>query len=110
MTTETIEFQAKVYVYDLNNCARENGFKPDETWQLSLATNDEKKAIEKKYHPTMSTKVLPEFLGELFGLVKEKMIQAKSEMEKKFDGDTLFNKTNEHQYLIAFNPKRERRH
>jgi hypothetical protein len=38
------------------------------------------------------------------------LILARSEMEKKFDGDTLFNKTNEHQYLVAFNPKRERRH
>jgi hypothetical protein len=110
MTTESVEYQAKVYVYDLNNSARENGFKPDETWQLSLATNEEKNAIEKKYHPTISAKVLPEILGELFGLVKAKLILAKSDMEKKFDGDTLFNKTNEHQYLVAFNPKRERRH
>ncbi|MBW4889450.1 hypothetical protein KXQ82_06980 [Mucilaginibacter sp. HMF5004] len=110
MTTETIEYQAKVYIYDLNNCARENGFKPEENWQLSLATSQEKKDIEKKYHPTVSTKVLPETLGELFGQVNEKLIQAKPEIAKKFDGDTLYNKTNEHQYLVAFNPKRERRH
>ncbi|WP_295655011.1 hypothetical protein [uncultured Mucilaginibacter sp.] len=110
MTKETVEYQAKVYVYDLDNCAKENGFKPDESWELSLATMEEKKAIEKKYFPTIATKVLPEILGELFGLVKAKLIHAKSEMEKKFDSNTLFNKTNEHQYLIAFNPKRERRH
>jgi len=110
MTTETIEYQAKVYVYDLNNCARENGFKADESWELNLATAEEKKAIEKKYFPTVSAKVLPEILGELFGLVKGKLIHARAEMEKKFDGNTLFNKTNEHQYLVAFNPKRERRH
>lgn len=110
MTTATLEYQAKVYVYDLNNCAVENGFKPGESWEISLATAEEKKAIEKKYFPTMSAKVLPEVLGELFSLVKAKMIQAKSESEKNFDSNSLFNKTNEHQYLMAFNPKRERRH
>lgn len=110
MTQETLEFQAKMYLFDLNNCATENGFKGEDMWQLSLATNEERIAIEKKYFPTISTKVLPEILAELFTLVKDKMINAKAEMEKRFDADSLFNKTNQHQYLVAYNPKRERRH
>jgi len=48
MINETIERKAKMYVYDLNNCATENGFKPDETWEFSLATDVEKIALEKK--------------------------------------------------------------
>ncbi len=60
-----------------NNCARENGFKPDETWEFSLATDTEKSNFrEKKYFPTISAKVMPEFLSELVNLVKSKLQHA----------------------------------
>jgi len=102
----SIEFQAKEYVYDLNNCASEYGFKDDEGWELSLATDIEKLAIEKKYYPTVSAKVLPETLLELFRLVKDKLIAAKSDMERKLDATSGTNIN--FQYLVAFNPKRPR--
>jgi hypothetical protein len=65
MSNKSIEYQANVYVYDLNNCAREYGFKTDDMWELSLATADEKRVFEKQYLPTISAKALPEFLSEL---------------------------------------------
>ncbi|MGZ3755945.1 MAG: hypothetical protein ACXVAY_10780 [Mucilaginibacter sp.] len=107
MAVKTVEFRAKEYVYDLNNCASEYGFKADESWELSLATDVEKIAIEKKYYPTVSAKVLPETLLELFRLVKGKLVAAKSEMEKKFDSASQNTNTNL-QYIIAYNPKRTR--
>jgi hypothetical protein len=103
----TLEFRAKEYVYDLNNCASEYGFKEDEGWELSLATDSEKIAIEKKYYPTVSAKVLPETLLELFRLVKGKLIAARSDMEKRFDPANHVNNNNL-QYLVAYNPKRPR--
>ncbi len=106
MTNQTVEMQAKVYVYDLNNCAKEFGFKTDEGWDLNLATLAEKTAIEKDYYPTISTKVLPEILSELFGLVKAKLTVAKSIIDKKSDTETTSGKLL--QYLVAFNPKRHR--
>lgn len=106
MAGRSVEFQAKEYVYDLNNCATEYGFKNDEGWELSLATDTEKIAIEKKYYPTVSAKVLPETLLELFRLVKDKLIAAKSDMERKLETNTGTNINL--QYLIAFNPKRPR--
>ncbi|HTI57767.1 hypothetical protein [Mucilaginibacter sp.] len=106
MTNKIVDFQAKVYVYDLNNCAREFGFKDDEGWELSLATQDERKALEKKYYPIVSTKVLPEILVELFGLVKDKLEQARSNIQNQLDAG---NKADSNmQYLVAFNPKRHR--
>jgi hypothetical protein len=39
MSDQTIEFQAKIYFYDLMNCAREFGFKADENWEVSMATS-----------------------------------------------------------------------
>jgi hypothetical protein len=102
----SIESKAREYVYDLNNCASEYGFKADETWELSLATDTEKIAIEKKYYPTVVAKDLPETLAELFRLVKAKLIAAKSAMEGKLD---VANNTNNNlQYLVAYNPKRPR--
>jgi hypothetical protein len=106
MAGKSVEFQAKEYVYDLHNCATEYGFKNDEGWELSLATDTEKIAIEKKYYPTVSAKVLPETLLELFRLVKDKLIAAKSDMERKLETNTGTNINL--QYLIAFNPKRPR--
>ena len=105
MTNEKIELKAKLYVYDLNNCAVENGFKPDEAWEFSMATDAEKIALEKKYFPTISAKVLPEFLSEMFHLVKSKLLHAKYNKESANAhnpaGSTL-------QYLIAYNPARLR--
>jgi len=106
MANKLTEFQAKVYVYDLNNCAKEFGFKEDEGWELNLATTDEKTALEKKYYPTISTKVLPEILIELFGLVREKLVQATSNIHNKLDTSNPSN--HNMQYLVAFNPKRHR--
>ena len=106
MANQLVEFQAKIYVYDLDNCAREFGFKEDEGWELSLATSEERAALEKRYYPTISTKVLPEILAELFGLVKGKLVQAASNIQNKMDVSRVAG--HDMQYLVAFNPKRYR--
>jgi hypothetical protein len=106
MKNQLGEFQAKIYLYDLNNCAREFGFKADEVWEVSLATDEEKVAIEKKYFPTISAKALPEILSEMFGLVKDKLAQARSDIEMTLDKKKIA--ASKLQYLIAFNLKRER--
>src|ERR1700748_1228331 len=105
MTKESIEMKAKIYVYDLNNCARENGFRTDETWEFSLATDIEKTVLEKKYYPTISAKVMPEFLSELVNLVKSKLVHATYNIER---AGTHNVKESGLQYLIAYNPGRLR--
>ena len=106
MKSETVEYQAMAYVYDLNNCAIEYGFKSDDVWELNLATAIEKAALEKKYYPTVTIKALPETLLELVRLVKNKLVAAKYDMERKFDA--VDNDKVSLQYLIAFNPKKAR--
>ena len=105
MTKETMEREAKMYVYDLNNCARENGFKAEETWEFSLATDIEKTVLEKKYFPTISAKVMPEFLSELVNLVKSKLKHTSYNIER---AGTHNVKESGLQYLIAYNPGRLR--
>lgn len=100
------EMQASIYVYDLNNTAREFGFKPDEDWELNVATQEEMVDIEKRYHPTITTKVLPEIISEMFGLVKDKLIHVKSEIRNNLN--TNIRPDSNLQYLVAFNPKRPR--
>ena len=39
MKNDAVVFQAKIHAFDLANCAKEFGFKPDEAWELSLASN-----------------------------------------------------------------------
>ncbi|RCH56448.1 hypothetical protein DJ568_00895 [Mucilaginibacter hurinus] len=106
MADKTLDYQANVYVYDLNNCAREHGFKEDDVWVLNLASVDEKKALEKKYMPTISVKALPEFLSQLGHAVRDKLIQAKSSFEKQLSDSE--SPGNDLQYLVAYSPKRFR--
>lgn len=47
MTNPTVELQAKMYVFDLGNCAKEFWFKEDEDWDLCLASGEQKLELEK---------------------------------------------------------------
>ena len=96
--------KAKIYVYDLNNCARENGFKTEENWEFSLASDADRYVLEKKYFPTVSAKVLPEFLSALANLVKGKLANA----TYNINADARTITENELQYLIAYSPNRLR--
>ncbi|WEA01667.1 hypothetical protein [Mucilaginibacter sp. SJ] len=107
MSDQTIEFQAKIYVYDLKNCAREFGFKAGEDWEVGMATSEEKTSIENRYFPTLSASVLPEMLIEMFHSVKAKLTQQIVGLEKNLDTAAI--RRNHLQYLIAYNPKRLRR-
>ncbi|MDB5005165.1 MAG: hypothetical protein JWQ34_3390 [Mucilaginibacter sp.] len=103
---QTPQYKAREYIYDLGNAALENGFKPDERWEVSLATMAEKKAIEKQYHPTVATTMLPELLNAAFRLVKTQLKQAIKERPVVAD---RFAVPPVYQYLVAYNPDRLRR-
>jgi hypothetical protein len=106
MTDQSNELRAREYVFDLGNVAKENWFKPDESWELSLATSDEKSALEKRYYPTVSAKALPEKLAGLLDLVKVKLI----DLHMNFASVPLpAGAGHDHfQYIVAFNPNRPR--
>lgn len=99
-------FEAKMFLYDLSNRAKEHWFKPDEGWQVSLATAEDKVGFEKKYYPTVSIQVESEMLAELFDLVAAQLKQAPQVIDAP--ADSRYTKVSNFQYLIAFNPKRMR--
>jgi len=107
MNNQTIDYQAKEYLFDLRNSARENGFKADEYWAVGLATAAEKETIEKCYCPTISTRVMPEILLEMFRLVKAALSQNRGTPENAMDAASLAK--NQLQYVVAYNPNRLRR-
>jgi hypothetical protein len=103
---EKIKEQAKLFVFDLNNSAKEHWFKPGYAWQVSLVTAEQQKALEKQYHPTLSAKALPEILAELLSLVKGKLNLPVTVTEGEL---TLKAIRSAHlEYLVAFNPERKR--
>lgn len=93
-----------VYVYDLNNCAAEFGFKPEEGWELSAVSDSGKIDLEKRYYPTVSVKVLPEVLSELFRLVKDQSANLRSGIKNSIGAASLPDQSL--QYLVAYNPGR----
>jgi hypothetical protein len=107
MNNQTPEYQAKEYLFDLNNTANENGFKTDESWKVSLATAAEKAVIEKNYYPVIATKVIPEVLPGLFRIVKATLRQGLDNFESSMDANALAK--SEQYYVIAYNPNRLRR-
>ncbi len=105
MNKQTTEFQASVYVFDLNNCAKEFGFKADENWEISMASIEDKLQIEKRYFPTLSVKANPEMLLEMLHSVSFKLAQ-KTTKANVFDVSAI---QEQHlQFLVAFNPGRQR--
>lgn len=107
MNNQTPEYQAKEYLFDLNNTATENGFKADESWKVSLATAAEKAAIEKNYYPVIATRVVPEVLPGLYRIIKATLSQGLDNIESSMDAKTMIK--NGLDYVVAYNPNRLRR-
>jgi hypothetical protein len=107
MQDQTIEYEAKIYVYDLHNCAREFGFRADEKWEVNMVTEHEKAELIGKYFPTLSVKVLPEMLTEMLNAVKSNLSQQLAGIEKALDTSVI--RQHHFQYLVAYNPIRLRR-
>lgn len=106
MKSEVIENQTKMYLYDLNNSAREHGFKADDKWELSLVTDAERSKIQKDYYPAIATKIYPEVLLQVFNTVKERLNQELNPDEESLDLKSVLNR--ELNFIVAYNPKRQR--
>jgi hypothetical protein len=103
---QSIENQTRMYLYDLMNTAKEHGFKGDDNWELSMATDVERAKIQKDYYPTIATKVIPEFLLQVFNLTKIRLNQTLSKKDEDLTPRSVV--AAELNYLVAFNPKRPR--
>ena len=106
MQNKTIEGETRMYMYDLMNNAKEHGFKGEERWELSLATDAEKDSIQRNYYPTIAQKVYPEMLLQVYNLSKSRLNQAPVKGDDKTDSRSVVK--DELTYIVAFNPKRER--
>lgn len=104
---QTAEYKASEYFFDLCNIALENGFKSDEAWELSMATAEEKKAIEKQFHPTVATHVSPDQLNTAFNLVKERLNQTPEVLVKVVE--SRYEEPRVYEYIVAHIPARVRR-
>jgi hypothetical protein len=106
MKEQSIENQTKMYLYDLMNTAKEHGFKGEDSWQLSMVTDTERIKIQKDYYPTIATKVIPEFLLQVFNLTKQRLNQSFTKPDEGANNRSVVN--SELSYIVAFNPKRPR--
>jgi hypothetical protein len=106
MKEQSIESETRMYLYDLNNTAKEFGFKGEDRWELTMVTDTERKKIQKDYYPTIAAKIIPEFLLQVFNLTKERLNQSFSKTnEETANRNVAISELN---YIVAFNPKRPR--
>jgi len=106
MDQQTIENQTRLYLYDLMNAAKEHGFKADDQWEFSLATDSERSKLQKDYYPTIATKIYPEIGLEVMHGVKAQLKQSFSNDEQGLDKKAVI--AGEMNYLVAYNLKRPR--
>ncbi|MBE9586931.1 hypothetical protein IM792_20950 [Mucilaginibacter sp. JRF] len=106
MSEQTVAFQAKIYLFDLENCAREFGFKADEHWEVCLASEAEKKELERKYFPTLAAKLPAEMLITMLGSIKKSLKQQPAESDKNTTIRDI--RQQELKFVIAYNAKRSR--
>jgi len=106
MQYQLAEREARSYMYDLMNEAKEHGFKAEDKWSLCLVTKSAQEQIRKDYYPTVVNEVSPEILLKLFHLVKSGLQQSLSKEELLIDTKSIID--GQLHYIIAFNPKRQR--
>ena len=103
---QVIEKQTRMYMFDLLNTAKEHGFKGEDNWELSMATDTERIKIQKDYYPTIAARIFPEILVQVFHTIKSRLNQSGYPEDRKEGTRTALNE--ELTYLVAFNPKRPR--
>lgn len=106
MSAQSIDQQTKLYLYELNNLAKEHGFKADDNWEFSMATNAERSKLQRNYYPTNATKMGPEILLQVLNMVKAGLKQSYTRDDSQTDKSGIV--FDELDYLVAFNPKRPR--
>ncbi|TSD66775.1 hypothetical protein FFF34_005065 [Inquilinus sp. KBS0705] len=106
MDDQTIENHIRLYLYDLNNIAREHGFKADDVWEFGLVSDAEKTRLQKAYYPTIATKMLPEAVLQVFYAIKSRLNQSSNQSEQHLDKRTI--EADSLNYLVAYNLKRPR--
>ena len=107
MNNSTIEKETRMYLFDLTNIALENGFKADDNWQLVLGTEAQKTKIQKDYYPAVVAKVFADIALPVYYTIKSRLHQPLNTIEQSLDLKTVLK---DHlNYVIAYNPKRERR-
>jgi hypothetical protein len=97
--------EARLFLYDLANLAKEHWFKGVEHWSLVLANNAEKLAVEKQYQPVLNITGEPEFLQKVYELMSAEMKFNPIPVEVPERGTRKEPAT----YLIAFNSERQRK-
>jgi uncharacterized membrane protein (UPF0182 family) len=106
MESQQVQSQARMYVYDLMNEAREHGFKSEDKWNIALATEADRVRMQKEYYPVVANKVPQSTLLDVFQFIKATLKQSLSTEELQMDSQSV--QRNEQQYIVAFNPKRLR--
>ena len=81
--------QVNLFLFDLKNEGNEHGFKPDESWNLQIATDDEIISLKKQYHPVISLRLHAQTLLTAYLQIKNKLQQTFSKNDMALTVDDL---------------------
>jgi hypothetical protein len=103
---QAVENKSLMFLFDLQNLAKEHGFKGDDIWELAVLSDRERSLIQKNHHPSAATKISPALLLPVFKLVKSRLGQQLNEDEESLNAKAVLNR--ELTFLVAYNTKRVR--
>lgn len=94
------ENQVNLFLFDLQNEAKEHGFKQNETWTLELASEHEIARLKRFHHPVVSLRLQSSALLEIYKSVKGRLKQALSTADVALTDSDLIN--NNKMHLAAY--------
>lgn len=107
MIEQTIENETRMYLFELMNAANENGFKPDENWELNIVDEQNRQRLQKDYKPAVVLKPYAENLLQVFQALKAKLQLSLSPEEQQLNSQTVLNYGLK--YIVAYNTNYQRR-
>ena len=84
-----LSWQVSLFLFDLKNEASEHGFKPGDSWNLQIVTENEMIGLKKQYHPVISLRLQAQTLLTAYQQIKEKLQQRFSENDMALTADDL---------------------
>lgn len=106
MKNQIANQQARLFLYDLSNSAKEHWFKESEQWEILLATGAELGVLEKKYFPVVSSEYPAGQLAEILRVTKKSLDLELTIAEKDINEKMI--SLNQIKFLVAYNPLRQR--
>lgn len=92
--------RVNLFLFDLKNEASAHGFRPGESWNVRITTENEIKVLRREHHPVLSLNLQSDELLKVYLEIKSKLQQSLSKDDMALTAEDLAK--NEKRHLAAY--------